>query len=108
MKKLVNKYLKLVKKIPKRHYWPFFIFFSLYNIVPYSEFTVTIFLIGYFKFEDQYRKIFGKILSPIPDIIKYGASVIFFLVIMNDTLLYGAIILAALWSTREAKKLKEE
>ena len=108
MKKLVSKYLKLAAKIPERHYWPLFIFLSLYFIVPYSEFTVTIFLIGYFKFEDQYRNIFGKILSPIPDIIKYGASVIFFLVILNDTLLYGAIILAALWSAREAKKLKEE
>ena len=108
MKKLVSKYLKLAAKIPERHYWPLFIFLSLYFIVPYSEFTVTIFLIGYFKFEDQYRNIFGKILSPIPDIIKYGASVIFFLVILNDTLLYGAIILAALWSAREAKRIKEE
>ena len=108
MKKLVRKYLKLVKKIPERHYWPFFIFFSLYNVVPYSEFVITIFLIGYFKYEQQYRKVFGKIFSPIPDIIKYGASVIFFLVIMNDTLLYGAIILAALWSAREAKKIKGE
>ena len=108
MKKLVHKYLKLVKKIPERHYCPLFIFISLYFIVPYSEFTVTIFLLGYFKFEDQYRKIFGKILSPIPDIIKYGSSVIFFLVIMNDTLFYAAIILAALWSAREAKRIKEE
>ena len=108
MKKLVNKYLKLVKKIPERHYWPLFIFISLYFVVPYSEFVVTLIALGYFKFEQQYRKVFGKILSPIPDIIKYGASVIFFLVIMNDTLLYGAIILAALWSNREAKKIKEE
>ena len=108
MKKLLHKYLKLVAKIPERHYCPLFIFLSLYFVVPYSEFTVTIFLLGYFKFEDQYRKIFGKILSPIPDIIKYGASVIFFLVIMNDTLIYGAIILAALWSAREAKRIKEE
>ena len=108
MKNLIRKYLKLVKKIPKRHYWPLFIFFSLYNIVPYSEFTVTIFLIGYFKFGDQYRKIFGKIFSPIPDIIKYGVSVIFFLVMLDDTLFYAAIILAALWTNREAKKIKEE
>ena len=108
MKKLVRKYLKLVKKIPERHYWPLFIFLSLYFVVPYSEFTVTIFLIGYFKFEDQYRNIFGKILSPLPFIIKYGASVIFFLVMLDDTLFYGAIILAALWSAREAKRIKEE
>jgi len=108
MKKLVNKYLKLVKKIPERHYWPLFIFISLYFVVPYSEFVVTLIALGYFKFEQQYRKVFGKILSPLPDIIKYGASVIFFLVMLDDTLFYGAIILAALWSAREAKRIKEE
>jgi len=64
--------------------------------------------LGYFKFEQQYRKVFGKILSPLPFIIKYGASVIFFLVMLDDTLFYGAIILGALWSSREAKKLKED
>ena len=108
MKKLVNKYLKLVKKIPERHYWPLFIFLSLYFVVPYSEFVVTLLALGYFKFEQQYRKVFGKILSPLPHIIKYGASVIFFLVMLDDTLFYGAIILAALWSAREAKRIKEE
>ena len=108
MKKLVSKYLKLVKKIPERHYWPLFIFISLYFVVPYSEFVVTLIALGYFKFEQQYRKVFSKIVAPLPDIIKYGASVIFFLVMLDDTLFYGAIILAALWSRREAKKLKEE
>ena len=108
MKKLVHKYLKLVKKIPERHYWPLFIFLSLYFVVPYSEFVVTLLALGYFKFEQPYRKAFGKIIAPLPDIIKYGASVIFFLVMLDDTLFYGAIILAALWSAREAKRIKEE
>ena len=108
MKKLVRKYLKLVKKIPERHYWPLFIFLSLYFVVPYSEFVVTLLALGYFKFEQQYRNVFGKIVAPLPDIIKYGASVIFFLVMLDDTLFYGAIILAALWSAREAKRIKEE
>ena len=108
MKKLVNKYLKLVKKIPERHYWPLFIFLSLYFVVPYSEFVVTLIALGYFKFEQPYRKAFGKIIAPLPDIIKYGGSVIFFLVMLDDTLFYGAIILAALWSAREAKRIKEE
>mgnify|MGYP001195196817 FL=1 len=108
MKKLVRKYLKLVKKIPERHYWPLFIFLSLYFVVPYSEFVVTLLALGYFKFEQQYRNVFGKILSPLPFIIKYGASVIFFLVMLDDTLFYGAIILAALWSARKAKRIKEE
>ena len=108
MRKLVRKYLKLVKKIPERHYWPLFIFLSLYFVVPYSEFVVTLLALGYFKFEQPYRKAFGKIIAPLPDIIKYGGSVIFFLVMLDDTLFYGAIILAALWSAREAKRIKEE
>ena len=108
MKNLIRKYLKLVKKIPERHYWPLFIFLSLYFVVPYSEFVVTLLAHGYFNFEQQYRKVFGKIVAPLPDIIKYGASVIFFLVMLDDTLFYAAIILAALWSNREAKKLKED
>ena len=108
MKNLIRKYLKLVKKIPERHYWPLFIFLSLYFVVPYSEFVVTLIALGYFKFEQQYRKVFSKIFAPLPFIIKYGASVIFFLVMLDDTLFYAAIILAALWSNREAKKLKEE
>ena len=108
MKKLVRKYLKLAAKIPERHYWPLFIFLSLYFVVPYSEFVVTLLALGYFKFEQPYRKAFGKIIAPLPDIIKYGASVIFFLVMLDDTLFYAAIILAALWSNREAKKIKEE
>ena len=108
MKNLIRKYLKLVKKIPERHYWPLFIFLSLYFVVPYSEFVVTLLALGYFKFEQLYRKAFGKIIAPLPDIIKYGGSVIFFLVMLDDTLFYAAIILAALWSNREAKKLKED
>ena len=113
MKKLIRKYAKLAAKIPERHYWPIFIFLSLYFVVPYgSEFVVTILALGYFKFEQQYRKVvlFGKIISPLPDIIKYGGSVIFFLVMLDDTLFYAAMdILAAFWTAnRQVKKLKEE
>ena len=108
MKKLIRKYAKLAAKIPERHYWPIFIFLSLYFVVPYSEFVVTILALGYFKFEQQYRKAFSKIISPLPDIIKYGGSVIFFLVMLDDTLFYAAIILTAFWTNRQVKKLKEE
>ena len=50
-KKLILKYAKLAAKIPERHYWPIFIFLSLYFVVPYSEFVVTLLALGYFKFE---------------------------------------------------------
>ena len=33
---------------------------------------------------------------------------IFFLVMLDDTLFYAAIILAAFWTNRQVKKLKEE
>jgi multisubunit Na+/H+ antiporter MnhG subunit len=101
MKKLIRKYLKLVKRIPERHYWPLF-------VVPYSEFVVTLGALGYFKFEKAYRRFFAKVISPLPDVIKYGGSIIFFLVMLDDTIFYAAIILGALWSNREAKKLKED
>ena len=59
-----------------------------------------------FKFEQTYRKFFAKVVSPLPDVIKYGGSVIFFLVMLDDTIFYAAIILAALWTNRQ--KAKEE
>ena len=108
MKRLISKYAKLAARIPERHYWPIFIFLSLYFVVPYSEFVVTLLALGYFKFEDTYRFIFSKIISPLPDIIKYGGSVIFFLVMLDDTIFYATIILAALWTNRQVKKIKEE
>ena len=108
MKRLISKYFKLAAKIPERHYWPLFIFLSLYFVVPYSEFIVTLLALGYFKFEDTYRFIFSKIISPLPDIIKYGGSVIFFLVMLDDTLFYAIIILAALWTNRGIKKLDKD
>ena len=46
MKKLIHKYVKLAAKIPERHYWPIFIFLSLYFVVPYSEFVVTALALG--------------------------------------------------------------
>ena len=108
MKKLIHKYLKLVAKIPERHYYPLFILLSLYFVVPYGEFIVTLLALGYFRFEQQYRKVFGKIISPLPDIIKYGASVLFFLVMLDDTLFYAAIILGALWTNKQIKKQKND
>lgn len=103
---MFNKLITWASRVPERHYWPLFIILSLYFIVPYSEFIVTLGALGYFKFEDAYRKFFTKIISPLPDVIKYGGSVIFFLVMLDDTLLYASIILFALWTGREVKKRK--
>ena len=103
-KKLILRYVKLLQRIPERHYWPLFIFLSLYFVIPYSEFVVTLLALGYFRFEESYRKFFGKVIAPLPDVIKYGGSVLFFLVMLDDTLAYASIILLAFWSNRQMKK----
>ena len=104
----IDLYISYIKRIPERHYWPLFMFLSLYFVVPYSEFVVTLLALGYFKFEQSYRNLFAKVISPLPGVIKYGGSVIFFLVMLDDTLFYAIIILAALWTSKEIKNQKKE
>jgi hypothetical protein len=108
MKKLFRKYLKLVSKINERHYWPLFIFLSLYFVVPYSEFVVTAFILLYFKFEKVFRNLGGKITSVLPEWLRIGGSIIFFLVMLDDTLMYLTVIGVAYWSSRQAKKLNQK
>ena len=108
MKKLFKKYLKFVSNINERHYWPLFIFLSLYFVVPYSEFVVTALILLYFKFEKVFRKLGGKITSVLPEWLRVGGSVIFFLVMLDDTLMYLSVIAVAYWSNKQAKKIKEE
>ena len=107
-KKLLKKYFKLIAKINERHYWPLFIFLSLYFVVPYSEFVVTALILLYFKFEKVFRKLGGKITSVLPEWLRVGGSVIFFLVMLDDTLMYLSVIAVAYWSNKQAKKIKEE
>ena len=108
MKKLFRKYLKLVSKIPERHYWPLFIFLSLYFVVPYSEFVVTALILLYFKFEKFFRKVGEGIAHVLPEWLRIGGSIVFFLVMLNDTLMYAAVIVLAYWSNKQAKKLKDK
>jgi hypothetical protein len=107
LKKLFNKYLNLVKKIDERHYWPLFIFLSCYFVVPYSEFVITALIILYFKFEAQFRRIGGRLIKPFPEWIRFGGSIIFFLVMLDDTLTYLSIIAVGIWTNRQLKKQKE-
>ena len=107
-KKLLKKYIRLIAKINERHYWPLFIFLSLYFVVPYSEFVVTALILLYFKFEKVFRKLGGKITSVLPEWLRVGGSVIFFLVMLDDTLMYLSVIAVAYWSNKQAKKIKEE
>ena len=109
MKKLIRKYLNLINKIDERHYWPLFIFLSLYFVIPYSEFVITAFIIWYFKGgEKLLRKGYDIVTRRLPQWITVGSSVIFFLVMLDDTLMYLTVIGIAYWSNRQAKKLKEK
>ena len=104
IRKLIRKYVSLLKKIPERHYWPIFIILSLYFVVPMSEITVSLAAILYFKFENKIRPLIAKALTPLPDWLKYGGSIIFFLVMIDDTLFYFALIALAFWSAKQVKK----
>ena len=107
LKRLIDRYVKLVAKIPERHYWPIFIFLSLYFVVPYSEFVVTALILLYLKFEGFFRKLASSITSRLPDWIRIGGSVIFFLVMLDDTLMYATVIGIAYWSNRQIQKQKK-
>ena len=104
MKKVVKKYVSLIKKIPERQYWPIFIILSLYFVVPMSEITVTLGALLYFKFEKRVRPVIEKLTKRLPDWLRYGGSIIFFLVMIDDTLFYFALIALAFWSAKQVKK----
>ena len=108
IKKLINKYLNLIKRVDERHYWALFIFLSCYFVVPYSEYVITLLIVLYFKFEAQFRKWGARLMKPFPEWIRFGGSTIFFLVMLDDTLAYLSIIAIGIWSNRALKKQKAE
>ena len=108
IKKLLNKYFGLIKRIDERHYWPLFIFLSCYFVIPYSEFVVTALIILYFKFEGQFRRWGARLVKPFPEWLRIGGSTIFFLVMLDDTLAYLSVLGVAMWSNRELKRREKE
>jgi len=104
VKKIIKKYVNLIKRIPERQYWPIFIILSLYFVVPMSEITVTLAAVLFFKFENKIRPLIAKLVAPLPDWLRYGGSIIFFLVMIDDTLFYFALIFLAFWSSKQVKK----
>ncbi len=71
-----------------------------------SEITVTLAAILYFKFEKKISPVVGKLTKRLPDWLRYGGSVIFFLVMIDDTIFYFALIALAFWSSKQVKKSK--
>ena len=108
IKKLFDKYFKLIKRINERHYWPLFIFLSLYFVVPYSEYVVTALIFAYFQFESQFRKIGARLIKPFPEWMRVGGGIIFFLVMLDDTIAYLSVLGVAMWSNRELKRREKE
>ena len=108
IKKLFDKYFNLIKRINERHYWPLFIFLSLYFVIPYSEYVVTALIFAYFQFESQFRKIGSRLIKPFPEWMRVGGGIIFFLVMLDDTLAYLSILGVAMWSNRELKRREKE
>jgi hypothetical protein len=102
----IDLYVSYLKRIPERQYFPIFVLLSLYFVVPYSEFVVTALIPLYFIFEKQVRWFFSKI--PLPDYIRIGGSVIFFLVMIDDYLFYFALMALVAWSAKQVKKTKKE
>ena len=101
----MKKVLRLLAKIPERHYFPIFVILSLYFIVPYSEYFVTLLAPFYFIFEVPIRSAIGKV--PLPPWLIWGGSLVFFLVMMDDTLLYFALIALAFWCSRQLPKHRD-
>ena len=101
----IDLYVSYLKRIPERQYFPIFVLLSLYFVVPYSEFVVTALIPLYFIFEKQVRWFFSKI--PLPDYVRIGGSVIFFLVMIDDYLFYFALMALAAWSVKQVNKEKE-
>ena len=101
----IDLYVLYLKRIPERHYFPIFVILSLYFIVPYSEFVVTALAPLYFIFEKQVRWVASKL--PLPNYLRIGGSIIFFLVMIDDYLFYFAIMAFVAWSAKQAKKREE-
>jgi hypothetical protein len=104
MMMLVKKYLRLLKKIPERHYFPIFVIVSLYFIVPMSEITVTLAAILYFKFETKVRPVVRKLTKRLPNWLTYGGSIVFFFVMIDDTLFYVVLFIMAIWGASKVSK----
>ena len=101
----MKKVLKLLAKIPERHYFPIFIIISLYFVVPYSELVVTLTAPLYFLFEVPIRSAIGKLA--LPPWLTWGGSAIFFIVMIDDTLFYFALIALAFWCSRHLPKNRD-
>lgn len=98
----IDLYVSYLKRIPEKQYFPIFVLISLYFVVPYSEFVVTALIPLYFLFEKQVRWVFSKI--PMPDYLRIGGSVVFFLVMIDDYLFYFAIMAIVAWSAKQVRK----
>ena len=62
-----------------------------------SEIVVTLGAILYFKYETKVRPVIGRLTKRLPNWLTYGGSILFFLVMIDDTLFYVVLFLMAIW-----------
>lgn len=69
-----------------------------------SEIVVTLGAILYFKYETKVRPVIGRLTKRLPNWLTYGGSILFFLVMIDDTLFYVVLFLMAIWGASKTSK----
>jgi len=100
----MNLLSKYWKKIPERHYFPIFVFSSLFFVI--NELIVITLIVVYIVTEKQIRSATNKIVK-FPEAILWASAIIFFLVMIDDTLLYLFIIAFVAFDTRRKNSRKK-
>jgi hypothetical protein len=93
----MNFLIKYWKKIPQRHYFPIFVFLSLFFVI--NELVVISIIVLYVIAEKQVRNVASKVAKNHEELLWISAF-IFFLVMVDDTLLYFSIVAFVAWDTR--------
>jgi heme/copper-type cytochrome/quinol oxidase subunit 2 len=93
----MNFLVKYWKKIPQRHYFPIFVFASLFFVT--NELVVISLIVLYVVAEKQIRNVVSKVAKNHEELLWISAF-IFFLVMVDDTLLYFSIMALIVWDTR--------
>jgi hypothetical protein len=90
--------IKYWKKIPERYYFPIFVFASLFFVL--NELIVLSLIVLYVVGEKYVRNSISKISEDYEGLL-WWIGIIFFLVMIDDTLLYLSIMVFIIWDTRK-------
>ncbi len=96
--------IKYWKKIPERHYFSIFVFASLFFVI--NELIVLSLIVLYIVAEQHVRDVVKKIAKNYENFL-WLIAIIFFLVMIDDTLLYFSIMAFIFWDTRRKNLQKK-